>query len=124
MLSRVLLARGLSKLEAKLVEDNNPEVTNSLQSKIADVTADLEMKSERILELKHKIAATDLKNKSKTRFDHLQTMEEAKVVVYSFLQTFSLVNVFGIFLVSNSLIFKGRPTNFVRRNCDCSRNEI
>lgn len=57
------------------------------------MAADLEMRSEQIVELKQKIAAADLENKSKTRLDYLQTMVEAKVAVYKFLQTFSLVNV-------------------------------
>lgn len=45
------------------------------------MAADLEMRSEQIVELKQKIAAADLENKSKTRLDYLQTMVEAKVAV-------------------------------------------
>lgn len=78
--ARRTLASRQSKLEAKLEDpDIKPAFALSLRNEIANVAADLEMRSEQIVELKQKIAAADLDNKSKTRLDYLQTMVEAKV---------------------------------------------
>lgn len=78
--SRRTLASRQAKLESKLANpDNKPAFIHSLQNEIANVATDLEMRSEQIVELKQKIEAADLDNKSKTRLDYLQTMVEAKV---------------------------------------------
>ena len=78
--ARRTLAARQSKLEAKLKDPNTqPTVVLSLKNEIANVTADLDMRSGQIVELKQKIAAADLDTISKTRLDYLQTMVEAKV---------------------------------------------
>ena len=79
--SRRTLATRQAKLEAKLLDpDHNSTFINTLKSEIANIAADIDMRSEQINELNQKIAAADLDNKAKTRFDYLQTMIEAKVM--------------------------------------------
>ena len=79
--SRRTLATRLAKLEARLNrnEANNSSDIQSLKNEIANVSADMEVRSEQIVELKQKIVAADLDNKAKTRWDFIQTMVEAKV---------------------------------------------
>lgn len=78
--SRRTLAARHAKLEAKLSEaGNNQGYVQSLKNEIAIVVADMDFRSEKIVELKQKIADADLENKAKTRLDYLQTMVEAKV---------------------------------------------
>ena len=78
--SRKLLATRQSKLQAKLAApDNSPAFINSVQSELAIVSADLDLRSQQIVELKQKIDSADLDNKAKTRMEYLQTMIEAKV---------------------------------------------
>ncbi|KAI9555803.1 hypothetical protein GHT06_018319 [Daphnia sinensis] len=80
--SRRTLATRQSKLEAKLANlDQNDAFLHSLKSEIANVAADIDLRSEQINELNQKIAAADLENKAKTRLDYLQTMIEAKVAL-------------------------------------------
>ncbi len=79
--SRRTLATRQAKLEAKLADpEHNAIFLNTLKSEIANVAADIDLRSEQINELNQKIAAADLDNKAKTRFDYLQTMIEAKVM--------------------------------------------
>ena len=78
--SRRTLASRHAKLESKLANPNNdPAFIQSLKSEIAIVSADMDLRTEQIVELKQKIASADLENKAKIRFDYLQTMVEAKV---------------------------------------------
>lgn len=79
--SRRTLATRQAKLEAKLADpEHSATFLNTLKSEIANVAADIDLRSEQINELNQKIAAADLDNKAKTRFDYLQTMIEAKVM--------------------------------------------
>ena len=79
--SRRTLAARQVKLEAKLSDpEHNAIFLNTLKNEIANVAADIDLRSEQINELNQKIAAADLENKAKTRFDYLQTMIEAKVI--------------------------------------------
>ena len=52
----------------------------ALQSEMANIAADMDLRSEQIVQLKQKIAAADLDNKAKTRWDYIQTMVEAQVI--------------------------------------------
>ncbi|XP_057364516.1 chromosome-associated kinesin KIF4-like [Daphnia carinata] len=80
--SRRTLATRQSKLETKLASlDQNDAFLHALKSEIANVAADIDLRSEQINELNQKIAAADLENKAKTRLDYLQTMIEAKVAL-------------------------------------------
>lgn len=94
--SRRTLAARHAKLEAKLSDvGGNQAYAQSLKNEIANVVADMDFRSEKIVELKQKIADADLENKAKTRLDYLQTMVEAKasflkVQVYFLLLTYLL----------------------------------
>ncbi|EFX89985.1 hypothetical protein DAPPUDRAFT_232248 [Daphnia pulex] len=80
--SRRTLATRQAKLEAKLADpEHSATFLNTLKSEIANVAADIDLRSEQINELNQKIAAADLDNKAKTRFDYLQTMIEAKIAL-------------------------------------------
>lgn len=70
--SRRTLATRQAKLEAKLADpEHSATFLNTLKSEIANVAADIDLRSEQINELNQKIAAADLDNKAKTRFDYL-----------------------------------------------------
>lgn len=80
--SRRTLATRHAKLESKLSQaGDNQAYVQSLKNEIANIVADMDFRSEKIVELKQKIADADLENKAKTRLDYLQTMVEAKVSV-------------------------------------------
>lgn len=80
--ARKTLAARQAKLESKLDNpDNEPAFVNSLKNEIANLAADMDLRSEQIVELKQRIASADLDNKAKTRLDYLQTMTEAKVCI-------------------------------------------
>lgn len=81
--SRRTLAARHAKLESKLSHpDNDSAFVQSLKNEIAIVSADMDFRTEQIVELKQKIESADLDNKAKTRFDYLQTMVEAKVSIF------------------------------------------
>jgi hypothetical protein len=79
--SRRTLATRHAKLESK-VNRMGSESSDlpALQSEMANIAADMDLRSEQIVQLKQKIAAADLDNKAKTRWDYIQTMVEAKVI--------------------------------------------
>ena len=79
--SRRTLATRHAKLESK-VNRMGSESSDlpALQSEMANIAADMDLRSEQIVQLKQKIAAADVDNKAKTRWDYIQTMVEAKVI--------------------------------------------
>jgi len=78
--SRKMLAAQQTKLQAKLgAPDNSPAFIDSLQKELAGVSADMDLRSKQIMELKQKIDCADLEAKAKLRMEYLQTMVEAKV---------------------------------------------
>ena len=80
MESRKMLAAQQTKLQAKLeAPDNSPTFIDSLQKELAGVSADMDLRSKQIMELKQKIDCADLEAKAKLRMEYLQTMVEAKV---------------------------------------------
>ena len=82
--SRKTLATRQTKLESKLTtakNEKNDASAHALENEIANVASDMKMRTEQIVELKQKIASADMENKAKTRFEYLQTMVEAKVII-------------------------------------------
>lgn len=80
--SRRTLAARHAKLETKLsAEDVTPTDAAALRSEMANIAADMDIRSQQVVELKQKIAAADLDNKAKTRWEYIQTMIEAKVAL-------------------------------------------
>jgi kinesin family protein 4/21/27 len=78
--SRKMLAARQTKLQSKLeVPDNSPSFIDSVQKELASVSADMDLRSKQIMELKQKIDSADLDAKAKSRMEYLQTMVEAKV---------------------------------------------
>lgn len=81
--SRRTLAARHAKLETKLsAEDVTPTDAAALRSEMANIAADMDIRSQQVVELKQKIAAADLDNKAKTRWEYIQTMIEAKVRIF------------------------------------------
>ena len=78
--SRKMLATRQAKLQSKLeASDNSTTYIDSVQKELASVSADMDLRSKQIMELKQKIDAADLEAKAKSRMEYLQTMVEAKV---------------------------------------------
>lgn len=121
--SRRTLATRQSKLEAKLADaDQNNAFHHTLKSEIANVAADIDIRSEQINELNQKIAAADLDNKAKTRLDYLQTMIEAKVTFNIFLLIILLQK--RLALISFKIYFKGCHEDFAGRICGRTRGKL
>ncbi|XP_046673167.1 chromosome-associated kinesin KIF4A [Homalodisca vitripennis] len=81
---RSLLAKELAQLKDSLREPNLQEdERNKIESQIKSLDEDLELRSTQIVDLKQKLQSLDSyqENKSKNRWDCIQTMADAKIAL-------------------------------------------